>query len=152
FPGFCVVHTLKARFGYVSDELGWFFICIVNAGLYGAGMVALRVCWRRFVGPRREPLSAGAPSQGRGRWLSRRRLLGVGVQALGGCAVAGLGYGLLVEPRRLEVTRRVIRLRGLPAELDGLIAVQITDVHHGPWLSRERVREIVETVNGLQPD
>src|SRR5205085_11773696 len=31
-------------------------------------------------------------------------------------------------------------------------AVQVTDIHHGPWVSREYVRHIVDTVNGLAPD
>src|SRR5436305_482799 len=67
-------------------------------------------------------------------------------------AAATVGHGLAVEPRRFVITRRVIRLRGLPPSLDGLRAVQVTDVHHGPWVSRDYVRRIVETVNGLAPD
>jgi predicted MPP superfamily phosphohydrolase len=71
--------------------------------------------------------------------------------AVGGLA-AGLGYGLLVEPRWFAVTHRVMPIRGLPPSLDGLRAVQLSDVHHGPWLSLGQVREVVERTNQLVPD
>jgi predicted MPP superfamily phosphohydrolase len=63
-----------------------------------------------------------------------------------------VGYSLVLEPRRLDVSRRVIHLRDLPPSLDGLRAVQLSDVHHGPWFSLARVRELVETANDLRPD
>src|SRR5262249_33608218 len=43
-------------------------------------------------------------------------------------------------------------IRGLPRELDGLRLVQLTDIHHGPWLSRAYVRETVRVANELDAD
>lgn len=72
------------------------------------------------------------------------------VGAVGGAAVTG--YGVFVESRWLHVSRRVHPLRDLPAELDGLRVVQLTDIHHGPNLSLEYVRRAVRTANALDAD
>ena len=91
-----------------------------------------------------------APSPG--PVLSRRRLLTGGLRLAGGVAVAGLGYGLLLEPRWFRVTRLGFPVRGLPPALDGLRLVHLTDIHHRPWLSLRSVRRVVEAANALQPD
>jgi predicted MPP superfamily phosphohydrolase len=67
-------------------------------------------------------------------------------------AAAGFGYAWLAEPRWFSVTHRVLTIPGLPAALDGLRAVQLTDIHHGPWLSLAYVRQVVEASNALEPD
>jgi predicted MPP superfamily phosphohydrolase len=69
-----------------------------------------------------------------------------------GGAVAAGAYPLLVEPRRLEITKHRFTVRGLPSSLDGLRVVQLTDIHLGPWLSLERVRGFVEIANALEAD
>src|SRR5215472_3966021 len=82
---------------------------------------------------------------------SRRRFLTTGLRVVGGGAVAGLGYAF-AEPRWYTVTRRAFPIRGLPPSLDGLRLVQLTDIHHGPWLSLAYVREVVRACNALRPD
>jgi predicted MPP superfamily phosphohydrolase len=69
-----------------------------------------------------------------------------------GAAAAGIGYGLIAEPRWYTVTRRTLSIRDLPPSLDGLRLVQLTDIHHGPWLSLGYVREVVRACNDLRPD
>jgi predicted MPP superfamily phosphohydrolase len=59
-----------------------------------------------------------------------------------------MGY----EPYGLVVRREKIGIRDLPEGLVGLRIVQVTDVHHGPWVGMERVREVVERANALEPD
>jgi predicted MPP superfamily phosphohydrolase len=86
------------------------------------------------------------------RGSSRRRFLITGMKLAGGTAAAGLGYSFLVEPRWFVVSNHVIPIRGLPLSLDGLRLVQLTDIHHGPWLSLAYVREVVQTANDLKPD
>jgi predicted MPP superfamily phosphohydrolase len=83
---------------------------------------------------------------------SRRRFLKAGLRLAGGGAVAGLGYAMAAEPRWYSVTRRDIPIRGLPPALDGLRLVQLTDIHHGPWLTLGYVREVIAACNALQPD
>jgi predicted MPP superfamily phosphohydrolase len=52
----------------------------------------------------------------------------------------------------LTVEHRQIYLRRLPRELDGLRVVQLTDIHHSPFTSREQIERAVETANSLEPD
>jgi uncharacterized protein len=83
---------------------------------------------------------------------SRRRVLIAARTVLVGGAIAAGGYPLFVETRRLAVTRRLFPVRGLPAPLDGLRVVQLTDIHLGPWNSLANVRRIVAAANALDPD
>jgi len=52
----------------------------------------------------------------------------------------------------IEVTHRHLELPHLPAALAGLRLVQLSDIHHGLYVSRERVVQAVELANRLQPD
>ncbi len=58
----------------------------------------------------------------------------------------------LTEPFRLTVEHHQIHLRRLPRELDGFRIVQLSDIHHSPFTSREQIERAVETANSLQPD
>jgi predicted MPP superfamily phosphohydrolase len=126
----------------------WLFGLAVNfVGYFLAGLVGVAL-WRRLThlpAPAAEEAGTAPP-------CSRRRFLSGGVRALEVGAAGALGYSLLVEPRRLSVTRLEVPIRGLPAELDGLRLVQITDVHLGPWLSVEYVQEAVRLANEEEPD
>jgi uncharacterized protein len=84
--------------------------------------------------------------------VSRRSVLttGVRIATVGGAALAG--YGVVVDPFRLCVTRRTFPVRDLPRELDGLRIVQLTDIHHGPWFAMKHVRTMVEQTNALEAD
>lgn len=69
-------------------------------------------------------------------------------------AGAALGvYASAIEPQRLTVTRAAFRLDRLPATLDGLRAVLISDIHVAwPHMRLARVRRLVQRVNALRPD
>lgn len=58
----------------------------------------------------------------------------------------------LTEPFRLTVEHQQIHLRRLPRELDGFRVVQLSDVHHSPFTSREQIKRAVDTANSLCPD
>jgi len=58
----------------------------------------------------------------------------------------------LTEPFRLTVEHHQIRLRRLPRELDGFRIVQLSDLHHSPFTSREQIERAIATANSLQPD
>lgn len=65
-----------------------------------------------------------------------------------GWAAAGAVTGLTAldityEKTWIEVTRPKIFIPGLPPEFEGFRLCQITDVHHGPYLSLDHVHEIV---------
>jgi predicted MPP superfamily phosphohydrolase len=58
----------------------------------------------------------------------------------------------LTEPFRLTIEHQQIQLQRLPPALDGFRIVQLSDLHHSPFTSREQIERAVETANSLQPD
>ena len=58
----------------------------------------------------------------------------------------------LSEPYMLTIEHKRIRLNRLPKVFDGFRIVQLSDVHHGPFSSREQIERAIETANRLQPD
>ncbi len=60
-------------------------------------------------------------------------------------------YGVR-EAAHIDVYRVDIPLRNLPAEMDGLTLVQISDVHYGMLTENGRLGDIVDRINGLHPD
>ncbi len=87
-----------------------------------------------------------------GQRLSRRALIMGGGRAIVGGAAAAGAWGFFAEARWFEVTRRQIPIRGLAPELDGLRIVQLSDIHHGTWMSARWVQQIVDVSNSLSPD
>ncbi|MGI8907728.1 MAG: metallophosphoesterase [Candidatus Sumerlaeaceae bacterium] len=90
---------------------------------------------------------------GRLAWLKSLRSAGSRVTALALTSVprARGAYSDFV-PRRVLISRFEVPVLGLPAELDHLRVVQLSDIHHGPWLPIEVVQSIVEHTNKLHPD
>lgn len=52
----------------------------------------------------------------------------------------------------LTIEHKRIHLNRMPKVFDGFRIVQLSDVHHGPFSSREQIERAVETANRLQPD
>src|SRR5207253_1722537 len=84
--------------------------------------------------------------------ISRRRLMVGSGRAVAGAGLALGSWGLFAEPRWFEVTRRQIAIKGLPAELDRLRIVQLSDIHYGAWMSLWWVRQVIDATNSLTPD
>jgi len=57
-----------------------------------------------------------------------------------------------VEPHLLQVREVQLEDADVPAAFDNLKAAFISDIHHGPYFSLDRVQLLVERVNGLKPD
>lgn len=85
------------------------------------------------------PFSASGTA---GRWA-----LGLGASAVGGLAL--LGYA---GARRLVVRRLDIRVEDLPAGLDGMRIVQVSDLHVGPHTSRRHLARAAAAVRDARPD
>lgn len=92
------------------------------------------------------------------RWKERRRVASSGsrrpqtpLRALA-LNLSEAARSALTEPFRLTVEHHQILLRRLARELDGLRIVQLSDIHHSPFTSREQIERAVETANSLQPD
>lgn len=58
----------------------------------------------------------------------------------------------LTEPYMLTIEHRQIYLKRLPKSLDGFRVVQLSDIHHSAFTSREQIERAVETANSLQAD
>lgn len=58
----------------------------------------------------------------------------------------------LTEPYRLTIEHHQIYLRRLPRALDGFRIVQLSDMHHSRFTSREIIERAVRTASSLQPD
>jgi len=58
----------------------------------------------------------------------------------------------MIEPHQIEITHQTIAIEKLPVEFQGLRVVQLSDVHHSPFLDEERINEAVRMANDLGPD
>src|ERR1043166_921646 len=92
------------------------------------------------------------------RWKERRRVAASGsrrpqtpLRALA-LNLSEAARSALTEPFRLTVEHQKIQLRRLPRQLDGFRVVQLSDIPHSPFTSREQIERAVETANSLQPD
>lgn len=82
------------------------------------------------------------------RRITRRRFYGT-------AAALGLGVGAYtwrVEPHWVEVVRRDLPIRGLPAALVGRTIAQVSDLHVGPQVDSAYLAAALRTVNALHPD
>src|ERR1700744_2935746 len=83
--------------------------------------------------------------------ISRRHLLR-GFSGLGVAGVSTVAYGVSEPELQLRVTRYQITPPQWPANLNLKIAV-VADVHAcDPWMSLDRIHEIVEHTNSLRAD
>lgn len=83
--------------------------------------------------------------------ISRRRFLQIGtISALGSLPAAERGFA---EARALPSIRTVtLGLSGLPRAWDGLVIAQVSDVHAGPNMDRERLTRVRELLASLPAD
>ncbi len=88
----------------------------------------------------------------RPRRLTRRRLLKAA--AAGGAALClGLPlYAWRIEPHWIEVVDRDLPLAGLPRRWRGRTLVHIADLHVGPIVDPDYIRDAMQRVNDLKPD
>jgi len=70
--------------------------------------------------------------------------LGIGIT----CAV----YGVLIERTYVEVNKIEIRLVNLPSEFEGFSIVQLSDFHHGKFISLKYIKKCLKLAAELRPD
>src|SRR5690349_1792909 len=79
----------------------------------------------------------GVPPRQRKRWLQ---------------SFSALLQAALIEPRQVEITRLRIALPNLPREFRGFRVVQLSDIHHSPFLSEAEIFAAVEQASSLRAD
>lgn len=87
--------------------------------------------------------------------MTRRRFLKLGLVSIAGTGFAGVGgysYAFKIEPQWVEVVQIKLALPRLHAAFDGYRIAQISDIHMGTGMTRERLINIVEMVNAEQSD
>lgn len=83
---------------------------------------------------------------------SRSRFLTQFGLVIGSIPFFSLTYGMLRNPYRYRLFRTSIPLDNLPAELDGLRIVQISDIHSGSFTFKEPIKAAIDLINEQQPD
>ena len=67
-------------------------------------------------------------------------------------ALAQAARVALSEPFMLSIERQEIYLRRLPANLDGLRVVHLSDLHYGPLVNPQHLKRAVNVANDLKAD
>ncbi len=68
-------------------------------------------------------------------------------------ALVCLAYSYFIEPNRLVVTEKELRIKGWDRAFDGLKIALISDIHGGSnGSSADQIRRVVATTNALEPD
>lgn len=86
---------------------------------------------------------------GKHKWQRGRLMLAV---LLAGALLLAI-YAFVIEPSRLVVRETRIVLPSWPAEMKGLRIAAMSDLHVGaPWITLDKLRQVVATANATQPD
>jgi predicted MPP superfamily phosphohydrolase len=72
--------------------------------------------------------------------------------ALGSVPFFSLLYGIVRNPYRYKVFETKASFADLPANLDGLKIVQISDVHSGSFTFKDPIRNAIDLINAQKPD
>ena len=151
-PGVTVAQVISP-----SQATSWNLVAVcarwgVNLAFWGiAALIVLR-CRGSVSRPAAELYEDPSWQGSDGGKISRRHLMVGSGRAVAGAGLALGSWGLFAEPRWFEVTRREFAIKGLPAELDRLRIVQLSDLHYGAWMSLGWVRRVIEASNSLAPD
>jgi predicted MPP superfamily phosphohydrolase len=79
----------------------------------------------------------------RRKWIKRA--------AIGSLLLGGAAYPLL-EARWCRLRRATVTLPNLPEPFEGTTVAFLSDIHHGPFVSRDYIRSIVSMTNALKAD
>jgi len=81
----------------------------------------------------------------------RRRLINAAGNLAVAAPFAALAYGSLIERLDFHVREVDIPIEGLPADLDGLRLLHISDIHLSPFLSEAQLARVIDAANSLRP-
>jgi predicted MPP superfamily phosphohydrolase len=117
------------------------FLWWLPASLFGF-LIAIVVRLVRVAG------SAVTPKESPSRRVFLERAAGVAVASPFVAGAYGMFYGRL----NLETTHHRTSLPRLPAAFEGFKIAQLSDIHIGPFMTKEQIRKYVAIANALKPD
>ncbi len=82
---------------------------------------------------------------------SRRKFITVSAAAVSGYAFIGAGIGA-IQRDNYQITEKEIKIKNLPAELRGTNIILFSDIHSGPYMNEDLMREYTNVINSLNPD
>jgi predicted MPP superfamily phosphohydrolase len=136
----------------------WFFSALF-AYLAVKSVHGLERLWRWLhSATSKKPVTEEAPAQPSSAYAEtvadpgRRYFFRAATAAAGAAPFIGAMYGFAAERLNYQVRRVEIPLPNLPAALDGMQIVQISDIHLGSYMSRAEVRRAVDMANELGAD
>ena len=148
FPGSTVAGIIYRRSIEHVSNTQWALSLLANFILYAAGLCVVAGFRKSPRTAARDPGSAVPTDVPTRRQFFRKSA----DLAAGGVLGSAFGYSLLFEPSELRITHRTFPIHDLPRSLHGFRIAQVSDIHHGPWFSMDRVREVVRLTNAQKPD
>jgi len=147
--GFTIVQICGGRSSYAWTFRSLTLSVTLSSAFWGLAVAIVIRLRHKLSVPTAVP-QADVP--GTSSSISRRALLVSGGRAIAAAGMASASWSFFAEPRWFGVTHRKFPVRGLSPGLHGLRIVQLSDIHHGAWMSLAWVRQIVEATNALAPD
>jgi predicted MPP superfamily phosphohydrolase len=146
----------------VSVLMGLWFFSALFAYLAVKAVHGLERVWRLLhaAAAKEAPVTPGASSQALATPDApetvadpgRRYFFRAATAAAGAAPFLGAMYGFAAERLNYQVRRIEIPVHNLPAALDGMQIVQISDIHLSGYMSRSQVRRAVDMANDLGAD
>jgi predicted MPP superfamily phosphohydrolase len=134
----------------------WFASALAAYGMVKA-VHAIEWLWHRVVKHESNPVAG--PAAAHAHLLadyvpdpSRRTFFRTASVVAGAAPFLGVMYGFAAERLRYEVRRIEIPIPNLPAQLDGMEIVQLSDIHLSGYMTRESVRRAVDMANEVGAD
>lgn len=115
-------------------------------------VVALVIRIVARLGRRSARGAAGSVSSGRRPGLSRRDLLLHATAAIPAAALATAGVGVFGAFRPPHLLPLEVAVPGLPAAIDGLRILQLTDIHLGTFVDLRELEKVLESCEAAHPD
>jgi predicted MPP superfamily phosphohydrolase len=147
-PGFTLVQVVGTQ-GRYGGSVGSLALAIAASSVFWGLAVAIVI---RFQNKLSVPACGASPDVADGVAVSRRQLLVSGGRIFAAAGSAAGSWSFFAESRWWQVTHRRFPVHGLSPGLHGLRIVQLTDIHHGAWMSLAWVRQIIDATNALAPD
>ena len=83
--------------------------------------------------------------------INRRRFIKRISTTISALGLAGIGYSYF-ESGWVTVQQTTLKVPNLPSQFEGLTVAFLTDIHHGPFISLNHIRSLVQMANKLKPD